>query len=119
MFSFVETLRSAGLLHPHKLALTLAGVTALASMRDKIRTGTQAFVAMHFAADLRPSVYFEAGFAQGLDIPVLLTCHESEQDQIHFDLRQFPRILWSNPEQLARELTNTIRGLGLARNPPA
>ncbi len=37
----------------------------------------------------RGGVYFEAGFAMGLDIPVFWTCRKDEMDKLHFDIRQF------------------------------
>ena len=42
----------------------------------------------------RGSVYFEAGLARGLDIPVIWTCHEDQIDVLHFDTRQYPHIPW-------------------------
>ena len=50
---------------------------------------------------VRGSVYYEAGFAYGLGIPVIFTAHEDAH--LHFDTRQFPHILW-NPDDL-----NTLR----------
>ena len=42
----------------------------------------------------RGGVYFEAGYAMGLDIPIIWTCKKDNVDHIHFDLRQFNQILW-------------------------
>ena len=54
------------------------------------------FIIADFTHDdegVRGSVYYEAGFAQGLNIPVIFTA-ESGSD-LHFDTRQFPHILWN------------------------
>ena len=40
----------------------------------------------------RGGVYFEAGFALGLDLPVIWTCREDDMDGLHFDIRQFNTI---------------------------
>jgi nucleoside 2-deoxyribosyltransferase len=49
----------------------------------------------------RPSVYFEIGYAQGLGIPIILTCrkdhlngHEDDK-RVHFDLAQYKISFWS------------------------
>lgn len=48
----------------------------------------------------RPSVYFEIGLAQGLGVPILLTCREdhyrnqSDQNRVHFDLEQYKISFW-------------------------
>lgn len=57
----------------------------------------------------REGVYFEAGFAKGLDIPVIWTCREDEYDHLHFDTRQYNHIGWSNPSDLREKLSNRIR----------
>lgn len=54
-------------------------------------------------------VYFEAGFALGLDIEVIWSCKEDEVDDLHFDTRQYNHILWQTPEDLAEKLENRIR----------
>jgi len=57
----------------------------------------------------RGGVYFEAGFAQGLGIPVIYTCHNDMVDKLHFDTRQYAHIVWECPEKLRKELLNRIR----------
>ena len=42
----------------------------------------------------RGGVYFEAGFAYGLEIPVIWTCQQKLIKHIHFDTRQFRHIGW-------------------------
>ncbi|MGX9143497.1 hypothetical protein [Mesorhizobium sp. 128a] len=56
----------------------------------------------------RGGVYYEAGFAQGLGIPVIWTCRQDHIDKVHFDTRQFNHITWANPEELKAKLRNRI-----------
>ncbi|MDN5100378.1 hypothetical protein O8C83_06040 [Aliarcobacter butzleri] len=59
----------------------------------------------------RNSVYFEAGFAMGLNIPVIWTCKKSEVDNLSFDTRQYPHILWETKEELKEKLKNRIKAI--------
>ena len=59
-------------------------------------------------AGTRGSVYYEAGFAHGLNIPVIFTCREDSFEKIHFDTRQYSHIVWRNPEELRLLLTRRI-----------
>jgi hypothetical protein len=59
----------------------------------------------------KSGVYFEAGFAMGLNIPVIWTCMADEIDQCHFDTKQFSHIVWQKPEDLKEKLENRIRAL--------
>lgn len=56
----------------------------------------------------RGGVYFEAGFAMGLGIPVIFTCRKDILGKLHFDTRQYAHIGWETPEQLRVELKNRI-----------
>ena len=56
----------------------------------------------------RGGVYFEAGFALGLGIPVIYTCRGSDIDKLHFDTRQYNHIVWDSPQQLREALKNRI-----------
>ena len=56
----------------------------------------------------RGGVYFEAGYAYGLNIPVIWTCRKDFIDKIHFDTRQFNHIDWSDPDDLYERLKNRI-----------
>ena len=58
----------------------------------------------------RPAVYYEAGFAAGIGIPVIWTCNKSEERDVSFDTRQFNHIFWSNESELRDELENRILG---------
>ena len=42
----------------------------------------------------RGGVYYEAGFAYGLSIPVIFSCRKDSIGKVHFDTRQYPHILW-------------------------
>ncbi len=56
----------------------------------------------------RGGVYYEAGFAQGLNIPVIWTCHEDNIDHVHFDTRQFNHIVWETADDLREKLEKRI-----------
>ena len=56
----------------------------------------------------RGGVYFEAGFALGLGIPVIWTCREDELGNVHFDTRQYNHIVWTTPDDLRIKLRNRI-----------
>ena len=56
----------------------------------------------------RGGVYFEAGFAYGLGIPVIHTCRKDMVDELAFDTRQYNHILWETPEELRDALAKRI-----------
>jgi hypothetical protein len=56
----------------------------------------------------RAGVYYEAGFATGLGIPVVFTCREGEQEKLHFDVRQYNSILWRDAGDLRDQLSKRI-----------
>lgn len=56
----------------------------------------------------RGGVYFEAGFAMGLGIPVIWTCHKGHIDDCHFDTNHYNHIVWTSPEELKEKLKNRI-----------
>lgn len=93
---------------------------------------------------IRPNVFYEAGFAMGLGVPVIFTCAAAHGghfvapspnqadvpdvisrrwfDQISdhaFDVRQYPTIAWADPAALAKALQHKIEALGLSRVPGA
>jgi hypothetical protein len=53
-------------------------------------------------------VYFEAGFAVGIGIPVIGTCRSDHFDQIHFDIRHINTIKWVSSAQLSSDLAKRI-----------
>lgn len=56
----------------------------------------------------RGGVYYEAGYAHGLNVPVIFTCREDAIDRVHFDTRQYNHITWKDPEQLRERLAQRI-----------
>ena len=56
-------------------------------------------------------VYYEAGFAHGFGIPVILTCKDSDTEGVHFDIDQYNRIQWKDPEDLRTRLTVRIEAV--------
>ena len=65
----------------------------------------------------RGRVYFEAGFAMGLGLPVIWTCSKDEIEKAHFDTRQYNHIVWQDPEDLKTRLIARVEATGLARVP--
>jgi hypothetical protein len=59
----------------------------------------------------RGGVYYEAGLAQGLNIPVIWSVRSDQIGQVHFDTRQFNHIVWDNEQDLHVRLRNRIRAL--------
>lgn len=57
----------------------------------------------------RQGVYFEAGYAMGLGIPVIWTCRKDQLGACHFDTRQYNHIVWGTPAELAEALEYRIR----------
>lgn len=85
----------------------------------------------------RPGVYYEAGLAEGLGIPVVWCCNRSWRprlpssarpdgdhevrtaiqpwpERMHFDTRQFPHLLWDDAAHLHALLRDTLIGRGIA-----
>lgn len=56
----------------------------------------------------RGGVYFEAGFAMGLGIPVIWTCRDDEAEKTHFDVAHFNQIRWSSIQELRKRLEDRI-----------
>jgi len=56
-------------------------------------------------------VYFEAGFALGLNIPVIWTCNTLDADKAHFDIRQYNQIRWVDAKDLRKRLTAAIENV--------
>jgi nucleoside 2-deoxyribosyltransferase len=65
----------------------------------------------------RGGVYFEAGYAMGLGLPVIWLCREDEISKVHFDTRQYNYIVWGEGKvselrgSLALRIRTTV-GLG-------
>ena len=57
---------------------------------------------------VRGGVYFEAGFAMGLGLPVIWTCKHTSFDDVHFDTRQYAHIVWKTTDDLYAQLKARI-----------
>jgi hypothetical protein len=57
----------------------------------------------------RTAVYYEAGFAMGLGIPIIWTCKKADVDNLSFDTRQYPHIIWENEEDLYKQVVNRLK----------
>ena len=87
-------------------AITSAGYEALridskqhnGKIDDEIMASIRAskFVVSDFTGN-RGGVYYEAGFAHGLGLPVIFMCRTG--DELHFDIRQYNCIFWT-PDKL-------------------
>ena len=70
------------------------------------------FVVADFTAskkrDAPGGVYYEAGFAYGMGIPVFHTCHKDSFDAVHFDTNHINHLIWETPEELREKLRNRI-----------
>ena len=56
----------------------------------------------------RGGVYYEAGFAHGLDLPVIFTCRKNVRKKLHFDTEHYNHIFWTTPEELREKLKTRI-----------
>jgi hypothetical protein len=56
-------------------------------------------------------VYFEAGFALGLPLPVIPTCRADEIERLHFDIKHLNTLVWKNAAELADLLAKRIRAV--------
>jgi nucleoside 2-deoxyribosyltransferase len=66
-----------------------------------------AFVVADFTGH-RGGVYFEAGFAMGLNLPVMWTCRQDQMKELHFDIRQYNCIDWTEIPELRERLQKRI-----------
>ena len=62
----------------------------------------------HGSQGARGGVYYEAGFAHGLDLPVIFTCREDSLRTLHFDTSHYSHIVWTEPADLHEKLKNRI-----------
>ncbi len=56
----------------------------------------------------RGGVYYEAGFAHGLGLPVIFACSEDSVKTLHFDTNHYNHIVWKTPAGLREMLKNRI-----------
>ncbi len=62
----------------------------------------------HGEEGARGSVYYEAGFAHGLNLPVIFTCSQNSFDSLHFDTSHYNHIVWKDPLDLRERLRSRI-----------
>ena len=79
-------------------------------MRQEIRDARFVIVDLTYS---NLGAYWEAGFAEGLGKPVVYTCREADQSNIHFDTAHLQRIIWS-PENLHRAQEQLIAMIRLS-----
>jgi hypothetical protein len=58
----------------------------------------------------RNGVYFEAGFAMGLGLPVIWLCRRGEFGKTHFDANHYRYTLWEKPDEIRKPLEDRIIG---------
>jgi len=66
-----------------------------------------AFVVADMTGD-NQNVFFEAGFAKGLDRQVIFTVHEDDLNGKHIDTRNFLHVVWATHEELVEKLKYAI-----------
>lgn len=57
----------------------------------------------------RGGVYFEAGYAMGLGLPIIWTCRGDHLQELHFDTRQYSHLVWETEDELYTLLDNRIK----------
>ena len=66
----------------------------------------------HGDKGVRGGVYYEAGFAHGLNLPVIFVCRKAPVDAdpnyLHFDTNHYNHILWTDAADLKEKLKNRI-----------
>jgi nucleoside 2-deoxyribosyltransferase len=56
----------------------------------------------------KSGVYYEAGFAHGLGLPVIWSVRHDDLKNVHFDTRQYNHIVWESETDLKDKLRNFI-----------
>ena len=56
----------------------------------------------------RGGVYYEAGFARGLGLPVIFTCRQDCLGTLHFDTSHYNHLIWDDHSELRAKLRNRI-----------
>lgn len=59
----------------------------------------------------RNGVYYEAGFAKGLNKEVIFTCKKDDFENSHFDVKQINTIIWGNEWDLESKLSKRIESM--------
>lgn len=67
----------------------------------------------------RNGVYYEAGFARGIGIPVIHCCRADVLIKAHFDTKQLNHVQWTTHQELKERLLNRIKAtIGMGPYPP-
>ncbi|MBK8909103.1 MAG: nucleoside 2-deoxyribosyltransferase [Rhodospirillales bacterium] len=56
----------------------------------------------------KSGVYYEAGFAFGLGLPVIWCVRDDDLKNVHYDTRQFYHIVWQSESELRQKLEDFI-----------
>lgn len=56
----------------------------------------------------KAGVYFEAGYAMGIGIPVIWSVRQDDLTNVHFDTRQYCHIVWDSKEDFREKLEDFI-----------
>lgn len=56
----------------------------------------------------KSGVYYEAGFAYGLGLPVIWCVRHDDLKNVHFDTRQYSHIVWQSEPELREKLEDLI-----------
>ncbi len=56
----------------------------------------------------KSGVYYEAGFAHGMGIPVIWSVNSKDLGNVHFDTRQYNHIVWESTEQLKEKIYDSV-----------
>ncbi|NOT29077.1 MAG: hypothetical protein HOP15_01370 [Planctomycetes bacterium] len=59
----------------------------------------------------RTNVYFEAGLGMGLGMPIIWCAREDAMPGVAFDVRQYPHIVWKEPDELKSKLHHRVQAL--------
>jgi nucleoside 2-deoxyribosyltransferase len=112
----MNTARSDGLEPALRAAgytpIVVSGVEHINKIDDEIisQIRRSRFLVADFTGH-RGGVYFEAGFAMGLGRPVFWTCRKDDLKNLHFDIRQYNCIDWTDPVDLATRLKRRIEAV--------
>lgn len=92
--------------------IIVSGVEHINKIDDEIISQIRRarFVVADFTGH-RGGVYFEAGFAMGLGLPVFWTCRRDHLAALHFDIRQYNCIDWTDPADLHVRLRRRIEAV--------
>jgi len=75
-------------------------ITVMENILDQISKSRMAIIDL---TNHRHNVYFEAGILFGKNIPVIFTAHESEKDNIPFDIDSYHIFYWNDDIELKEE----------------